>query len=62
MIAWTGRSLVGNRGAHALAPDHPLQTHTAHQPFDSTAGNLKAFAFELPPDLAGAVDAEILIL
>jgi hypothetical protein len=61
VIAWTRRSFVGHRSAHALAPDHPLQTHTAHQPFDSAAGNLKALAFELPPDLACAVDAEVLI-
>ncbi len=57
VIARTRRGLVGNRGAHALAPVHALQVHTAHQPLHSTAGDREPLALELPPDLARAIDA-----
>src|SRR5690606_9438335 len=36
-------------------------THTAHQPFDSAAGDFEAFALQLPPDFTRPINAEVLI-
>jgi hypothetical protein len=52
--------LVADRGAHWLAPDHSRQAHLAHQPRDRTAGDGHALPHHLPPDLAHAVDREVL--
>lgn len=38
---------------------HPGQAPPAHQPLDRTAGHLDAFAVELTPDLAGAIDLQV---
>ena len=57
--AW--RRLVADRGLDRLAADHALQTHVPHQPRDRAAGDIEAFALELPPDLAHAVDVEVLL-
>jgi hypothetical protein len=38
-----------------------LQTHIPHQSRHRATGNIEALTFELPPDLARAVDAEVLI-
>jgi hypothetical protein len=54
------RSLVADRGPHRLATDYPLQTQIAHQPLDGASGHGEALAVHLPPDLAHAVNAEIL--
>ena len=51
--------LVAERGLDRLAADGTLDAQRTHQPFDCTAGNLKAFPAELPPDLARSVDLEI---
>ena len=37
-----------------------LQAHRSHQPLDGAAGHRDALPVELPPDLAHAVDAEVL--
>jgi len=60
VIERTRRGLVADRGARRLAPDHALQTHIAHQPFDRASGNIEAFAPHLPPHLAHAVNSEVL--
>jgi hypothetical protein len=39
----------------------PCQTHVPHQSRYCAAGNVEAFAFELAPDLAHAIDGEVLI-
>ena len=57
--AWRG--LVADRGLHGLAAHDPLQAHVPHQPRHRAAGDLDALPPELPPDLAHAVDAEVLI-
>jgi hypothetical protein len=36
------------------------QTHLAHQPLDGAAGNRKALAHDLPPNLAHAINREVL--
>jgi hypothetical protein len=53
--------LVAHRGAHPLAADHPFKAHLLHQPGDRAAGNVEALPLQLPPDLAHAVDAEVLL-
>ena len=54
------RCLVADGRAYWLAPDHPCQTHLAHQPSDRTAGDGHALPHHLSPDLAHAVDREVL--
>jgi hypothetical protein len=57
--AWRG--LVADRGFDRFAADNPLQTHVPHQSRHHATGNIEAFALELTPDLAHAVDGEVLI-
>src|ERR1700730_12718444 len=57
--AW--RRLVADRGSDRLAADHALQTKGSHQPCHGAAGNVVTFALQLPPDLAHAVDTEVLL-
>lgn len=52
--------LVRERRADRLSSDDPLQAHRPHKPGDTAAGDLKAFTLQLPPDLANAIDAEVL--
>src|SRR5262247_2704851 len=55
------RPVTADRGS-ALAPTHsPLQPERSHQSFDATAGDGDALPAELSPDLACAVDLEVLI-
>src|SRR5262249_6080273 len=55
------RLVTADRGS-ALAPTHsPLQPERSHQSFDATAGDGDALPAELSPDLACAVDLEVLI-
>ena len=54
------RRLVADRGPDRLAADHAPQTHASHQPPHGAAGNVKALALQLPPDLAHAIDLEVL--
>ena len=56
--AWRG--LVADRGLDRFA-DNPLQTHVPHQSRHRATGSIEAFALELAPDLAHAVDGEVLI-
>ncbi|MGY3146408.1 hypothetical protein ACVWYQ_003407 [Bradyrhizobium sp. USDA 3397] len=44
-----------------LPRDNPLQTHVPHQSRHRATGYIEAFALELAPDLAHAVDEEVLI-
>jgi hypothetical protein len=60
MIQRTGNGLVADCGPHRLAPDRPPKTHVPHQPGDCAACGREAFASQLTPDLAYAVDAEVL--
>ncbi len=53
------RGLVADRRAHRLAADHPLQAHAPHPSLHGAAGDVKAFAPQLPPDLAHAIDPEV---
>ncbi|MGY3463226.1 hypothetical protein ACVW0I_000097 [Bradyrhizobium sp. LM6.11] len=48
-------------GLDRFAADNPLQTHVPHQSRHRATGNIEAFSLELPPDLAHAIDPEVLI-
>ncbi len=54
------RCLVASCGLHRLAPDRAGQTHLAHQSLHRAARHVEAFAPQLAPDLAHAVDREVL--
>jgi len=43
-----------------LATAHTLQVKLTHQPLHGAASHGDPFAVELAPDLAGAIDAEVL--
>jgi len=53
-------SLVADSCARGFAPYHPLQTQIAHQARDSATSGDKALTVHLAPDLAHAINAEIL--
>ena len=55
------RRLVADRRFNRLAADDALQTHAPHQPFDRAARHVLAVAQQLPPDLAGAVNAKVFV-
>ena len=57
----TRRSLVADRRSNRLATYGTLQTHAPHQARDRAAGHRGPLPAELPPDLAHAVDPEVLI-
>src|SRR3954447_23443018 len=59
-IEWARRGLVADRGPHRLAPHGPLQAHGPHQARHRAAGDPDSLPAELAPDLADAVDAEVL--
>ena len=60
VIARARRRFIAGGRAHRLAADYPCQAHLAHQPFHGTTGNHEALPHHLPPDLAHAVDGEVL--
>lgn len=60
MIERARRRLAADGRADRLAPDHPCQAHLTHPPGDRTAGVGHALPHHLPPDLAHAVDREVL--
>jgi hypothetical protein len=51
----------GDRGPLDLAAHGSEQTELAHQPLDLAARDDVAFALQLPPDLADAVDTEVVL-
>jgi hypothetical protein len=52
---------IGHRRAHALAAAHALKPKPAHQTLHRAARHRHTLAPQLPPDLVGAVDAQVLI-
>src|SRR3954453_648477 len=56
--AWSGP--VADRGSDGLATDRALQTHALHQTGHGAAGDVNALALQLPPDLAHAINREVL--
>jgi hypothetical protein len=47
--------------AHELSDVHTPQAHAAHQARDGAPRQVMAFAFQLAPELAHAIDAEVLL-
>ncbi|QBL92342.1 hypothetical protein KSAC_00940 [Komagataeibacter saccharivorans] len=60
-ILWTGPCRIWLCGSDPLATNDAFQSHPAHQPLYRAAGDIQAFTFELLPDLARSIDAEIII-
>lgn len=56
-----GGQLVRKRRLDRLATDDPLKPHDLHEPCDGAAGNVEALPLQLPPDLAHAIDPEVLL-
>ncbi len=61
VVLRTRGRLVADRGSDRLAADDALQTHGLHQARHCALGNRVAFAQQLAPDLAHAIDAEVLL-
>ena len=61
MIQRTESRLVADRCPQRFAPDRPPKAHIPHQPGDRAASGAEAFPPQLPPDLAHAIDAEVLL-
>ena len=59
VIEGARRGLVTHGRPDRLAADDAFQAHGLHQAGDRAAGDLKALALQLPPDLANAVDAVV---
>ena len=57
--AWSG--LVRDGGPDQLPPDHALEPQVLHQPRHRAPRDVEAFAPQLPPDLAHAVDPVVLL-
>ncbi len=53
---------VRHCGAHRLAAAHAFQPPQAHQPLDGAARQGRAFAPQLPPDLVGTIDPQVLVV
>jgi hypothetical protein len=53
-------SRIRRGGPAGLATADTLQAQLAHQPLDGAAGHRDPLTVQLPPHLAGAVDAELL--
>lgn len=60
LIQRTRRRLVAERRAHRLAADHALKAQVPHQPLDRATGDGEPLTPHLPPDLAHAVNTEVL--
>src|SRR5512134_2726642 len=54
-------SLVADCGPQRLAADGTRKAHGSHQPRHRAAGDRNPLAGELPPDLAHAIDPEVLL-
>src|SRR5262245_27332747 len=55
------RLVAADSGSAFATAHNPLQPERSHQSFDGAAGNGDAIPSELPPNLAGAVDLEVII-
>ena len=60
VIQRAGHRLIADRSLDGLATDNPLQSQTLHQARYSAAGNIEPVALHLSPDLAHAMDREVL--
>lgn len=52
--------LVADRGADRFAANDTLQAEVSHQPLHRASRKIESFALHLPPDLADAIDREVL--
>ena len=61
VIQRTESRLVADRCPQGLAPHGSPKTHVPHQPCDRASSSAEAFPPQLTPDLAHAIDAEVLL-
>src|SRR3954471_15681262 len=61
LVRRAGRRLVSDGGPGLLAANGAAQAHLPHQALYRAAGHHDAFPSELPPDLAGAIDPEVIM-
>jgi hypothetical protein len=54
--------LLRDRRPALAAAHNAVETGVTHQPLDRTAGDDESLAAKLPPDLARAVDLEVLLI
>jgi len=59
-VGWPRGALIRRGGPAGLATADTLQTQLPHEPLHRAAGHRVSLAVQLPPDLAGAIDAEVL--
>ena len=57
----TGCGLVADRCLDAFATNNSLQSHRLHQPRHGAARHIRAHALQLAPNLAHAINAEVLL-
>ncbi len=60
-VEGTGRRRVADRGFHWLSSDSAPQPHLPHQPRHGAPRHAGPLPAELPPDLAHAVDLEVVL-
>jgi len=60
-VEWAGRGFVRERRFDRLATDDPLKTHGLHKSSHGASGGIEALPLQLPPDLAHAIDPEVLL-
>jgi hypothetical protein len=60
LVERTRRRLVADRCSHALSSAHAFETQPVHQSRHPVAADVEALPQKLPPDLAGAIDPEVL--
>lgn len=60
MVQRAWRGLVADGCAHPPATDDALEIHLTHQPLHGAACDGEPFSPQLTPDLAHAVDSEVL--
>jgi hypothetical protein len=59
-VGWPGGGRIRRGGPASLATADALQAQLAHQPLHRAAGHRDPLAVQLPPHLAGTIDAEVL--
>lgn len=60
-VEWAWGGLVADRSADRFAANNALQPHCPHKPSDCAAGDVVTLPQQLSPDLAHAIDLEVLV-
>ncbi len=60
LVEWARSGLVADRCAHRFAANDTLQAKLPHQSLHRASRNIEPFPLHLSPDLADAIDREVL--